>query len=180
VSAPPTTTAPRRAHARRRTGAVAGLLGVVAAAVALGACGGDAPPRRSFAALTTEAEAICADGAARAERLRADAQPGARGGAAAREIAATRAALRTQVDGFRRLRGPEATDAQVADLVRHLESADEGLAVIERAAARDDLTVDEAVRSRPAVVGRVNRASAQAADELVALGWLGCVGLGGG
>jgi len=26
----------------------------------------------------------------------------------------------------------------------------------------------------------VNRASAQAADELVALGWLGCVGLGGG
>jgi hypothetical protein len=152
----------------------------VVAAVALAACGGDERPRRSLPALTAAAEAICADGAARAERLRADAQPGARGATAAREIAVTRAALRTQIGGFRRLRGPEATDAPIADLVRYLESADAGLAVIERAAARDDLTVDEAVRSRPAVVGRVNRASAQAADQLVALGWLGCVVLPGG
>lgn len=175
MSAP---TAPVRSPCARahRTGAVALLL----AAVVLAACGDDAPPRRSLPALTAEAEAICADGAARAERLRADARPGARGPDAAREIGATRATLRTQIEGFGRLRGPEATDAQIADLVGYLEAADAGLAVLQRVAASGDRTVDEAIGARPAVVGRVNRASAQAADALVALGWLGCVGLAAG
>jgi hypothetical protein len=153
---------------------------LVLVATTLTACGGDPGPRRSLASLTAAAEAVCADGAARAERLRTGAQPGARGKAAAREIAATRSALRTQLDGFGRLRGPEATDDQISALVRHLETADAGLAALQRAAASGDLTVDEAIRARPAVVGRVNRASAQAADVLVALGWLGCVGLAAG
>ena len=45
------------------------------------------------------------------------------------------------------------------------------------AAADDDLTVDEAIQANADVVQQVNRSSAQGKDDLVALGWLTCVGI---
>ena len=63
--------------------------------------------------------------------------------------------------------------------MRHLRAAAGGLEALRDAAVDDDLTVDEAVRANPEVVERVNRSSAQAADDLVALDWLTCIGIAG-
>ena len=65
----------------------------------------------------------------------------------------------------------------LAALLGHLRAAADGLETLRDAAADDDLTVDEAIRANPDVVEQVNRSSAQSKDDLVALGWLTCVGV---
>jgi len=153
------------------------VLAAVVGASVLSACGGGSADRLSRRALTREAERICAAGQAEADRLRAEAQADARGADAATEIDATLEALDTQIQGFEDLRGPAGTDDALATLVRHLRAAAAGLGELRDVAVADDLTVDEAIRSNPDIVEAVNRSSAQAADDLVALGWLTCVGV---
>ena len=128
---------------------------------------------------TRAAEKICADGKKESDRLRAEAKPGARGEAAAQEIDATLESLETQIEGFEDLRGPTATDDAIAALVRHLRAAAAGLEQLSEVAVDDDLTIDETVRANPEIVEQVNRSGAQAADDLVGLDWLTCVGVVG-
>jgi len=150
---------------------------VVGATLLPGCGGGGDDARRSKAALAREAEAVCAEGTKESDRLRAEAQPGARGEAAGKEIDATRAALEAQIEGFADLRGPESTDDDIAALLRHLRAAAAGLAELRAAAVDGDLTVDEAIAANPELVQRINRSGAQAADDLVALDWLTCIGV---
>jgi len=156
---------------------LAAAAATVVAGGLLAGCGGGGPDRVSARALTRQAEAVCADGQKEADRLRNQAEPGAHGEAAAKEIDATRAVLETQIRGFEDLRGPKSTDADLDALLGHLRAAADGLQTLRDAAAADDLTVDEAIRANPDVVTRVNLSSAQAKDDLVALGWLTCVGV---
>jgi len=153
----------------------AGLLG----GVLLAGCGGgdDGGERLSRAALTREAEAVCDAGTKESDRLRADARPGARGEDAGKEIDATRAALEAQIDGFADLRGPASTDDDIAALLRHLRAASAGLERLRELAVDGDLTVVETIAANPDLVQRINRSSAQAADDLVALDWLTCIGV---
>ncbi len=162
----------RNARAVLATGAATGVAGGL-----LIGCGGGQPDRVSARALARQAEAVCADGQKEADRLRNQADPGARGEAAAKEIDATRAVLDTQIQGFEDLRGPKSTDADIDALLGHLRAAADGLETLRAAAADDDLTVEEAIRANPDVVAQVNLASAQSKDDLVALGWLTCVGV---
>jgi hypothetical protein len=161
-------------HARAVLAAVATT---VIAGGLLAGCGGGEPDRVSARALARQGEAVCADGQKEADRLRNQADPGAHGEAAAKEIDATRAVLETQIQGFEDLRGPESTDADLDALVRHYRAAADGLETLRDAAADDDLTVDEAIQANADVVQQVNRSSAQGKDDLVALGWLTCVGI---
>lgn len=154
------------------------LAGVLLAGVLLAACGGGGTDRLSRAALADRAEAVCRAGQEEADRLRAEAEPGARGQQAAKEIDATLEALDTQIEGFEGLRGPERTDDDVRALVRHLRAAAAGVERLREVVIEDDLTVDEAIRANTDVVDEVNRASARAADDLLALGWLACAGVG--
>jgi hypothetical protein len=157
------------------------LVGTLLGTAVLSACGGgDDAERLSADALTRRAESICAAGKREADRLRRRAEIGARGEAAAEEIDATLEALGTQIDGFEGLRGPATTDDRRTALVRHLRAAADGLAELRQTVIDDDLTVDEAIAARPGLVRRVNRSSAQAADDLVALDWLSCIGVAGG
>ncbi|MFM8302960.1 MAG: hypothetical protein ACKOA9_01480 [Actinomycetota bacterium] len=153
---------------------------VVTVAGLLAGCGGGGSARLSADALDRRARAVCAAGQEEADRLRSEAAPGARGEAAAREIDATREVLESQIRGFAGLRGPASTDEDLDRLVGHLRAAAAGLATLRDVAAARDLTVDETIRARGDVVEQVNRSSAQAADDLVALGWLTCIGLTGG
>ncbi len=146
----------------------------------LSACGGGGEPDRvSRTAMVREADRVCTAGLRAADRLRAGAEPGARGEAAAGEIDASLEVLNRQIDAFADLRGPVATDAAREDAVRNLRAAADGLEALRKAAVEDDLTVDGAVRANPAVVGRVNRASAKASDALAELGFLTCIGFAG-
>lgn len=155
------------------------MLAVGAGGLLTGCGGGGSTERLSGAAVDREAARICAAGQKEADRLRGEAVPGAHGEAAAKEIDATIEALDTQIEGFADLRGPAATDDDVAALVRHLRAAAAGLTRLREAAVADDLTVDEAVQANPKVVRQVNRSSAQAADDLVALDWLTCIAAAG-
>lgn len=162
---------------RRARAVLAAVAATVVGGGLLAGCGGGEPDRVSARALARQAEAVCADGQKEADRLREQSAPGARGEAAAKEIDATRAVLDTQIDGFEDLRGPESTDADLEALLDHLRAAADGLETLRDAAADDDLTVDEAIRANPDVVTQINRSSAQSKDDLVALGWLTCVGV---
>lgn len=152
---------------------------MLAGGLLTGCGGGSEPDRVSARALTREAEQICAAGKEESDRLRSRAVPGAHGEAAGTEIDATLEALDTQIEGFAALRGPAATDVHLEALVRHLRAAATGLEQLRDAAVAGDLTVDEAVQADPALVRRVNRSSAQASDDLVALGWPSCIGVAG-
>lgn len=155
-----------------------GLVGLLLGTVLVSGCGGgDDGERLSADALTRRARAICVAGKREADRLRREAAIGARGEDAAEEIDATLEALDTQIEGFADLRGPAATDDRIAALVRHLRAASEGLEELRDTVVDDDLTIDEAVARRQGLVQRINRSSAQAADELVALDWLDCIGI---
>ena len=157
--------------------AAATLAVLVGGAVLTGCGGGSEPARLSSAALLRRADAICAEGKKESDRLRAEAVVGARGEAAATEIDATLEALEVQIDGFEDLRGPAATDADLTVLVEQLREAASGLEQLREAAIDDDLTVDEAIDANPEVVEQVNRASLEAAEALVALEFVTCVGL---
>jgi len=161
----------------RSTTAAAALAVVVAGAVLAGCGGGSEPERLSSAALLRRADGICAEGKRESDRLRGQAVIGARGEAAATEIDATLEALEVQIDGFEDLRGPRSTDADLSALVSQLREAADGLEQLREAAVDDDLTVDEAIDANPDVVEQVNRASLRAAESLVALQFVTCVGL---
>lgn len=161
----------------RKAGSTVGV--AVLAATLLVGCGGSAPERLSAEALDRRAQAVCAAGQKDADRLRRQAAPGARGDDAAREIDATRSVLESQIRAFEELRGPRSTDDDLERLVRHLRAAAAGLQRLRRAAA-DGLSIDETIQANGPIVERVNRSSAQAADDLVALGWLTCVGVATG
>lgn len=150
--------------------------GAVALLLVLAACGGGDTPRLSRAEMVRRADALCADLLADADRLRARADPGARGDAAADEIDDTVEVLRRQIDAFDDLRGPPSTDAARERVVGQLRIAADALDELSDKAEADDLTVDEAIRANAGLVGRVNRASARASDALVELGFLTCVG----
>lgn len=164
---------------RSRATVAALLVAVVLTGVLEGCGGGDEPERLSRAALVDRVESVCAEGKREADRLRAQAEPGRRGEGAAAEVDATLEALNTQIDAFADLRGPASTDAPLARLVDQLRIAADGVEELREAVLDDDLTVDEALQQNPAVVERVNLASAEAADLLVDLGFLSCVGVAG-
>lgn len=142
-------------------------------------CGGGAPERLSRADMVRQAERVCARGLEQAERLRAAAQPGARGAAAAAEVDAVLEALAVQIEGFADLRGPESTDATRTRAVDQLEVASDLLEDLRDEIVARDLTVNEAIQRKQELVGRINRASARANDALVDLGFLSCVGVTG-
>ena len=154
------------------------LVAVLLASVVLAGCGGGGGGERlSKAAVTKRAEAVCAEGKKESDRLREQAQIGARGEAAGEEIDATRAALEAQIDGFADLRGPASTDDDIAALLKHLRAASAGLEDLKAAAVDGNLTVDDAISANPELIQQINRSGAQAADDLVALGWLTCIGV---
>lgn len=150
--------------------------GAVALLLVLTACGGGDSTRLSRVEMVRRADALCADLLADADRLRARADPGARGDAASDEIDDTVEVLRRQIDAFDDLRGPPSTDAARERVVAQLRIAADALDELSDRAEADDLTVDEAIRANAGLIGRVNRASARASDALVDLGFLTCVG----
>lgn len=123
------------------------------------------------------ADALCAKGLRDADRLRADAQPGARGAAAAAEVDATLKVLDVQVDGIEDLRGPERTDAARERAVAQLRLAAELIERLRDRIVARDLTINEAIQASPALVQRINRASARATDALADLRFFTCIGV---
>jgi len=153
--------------------AVVGVGSTAGGVGAAGAAGSD--PRLTRAGLIARADAVCAKGYAAAERLRASSHPTARGKAAARQIDATLVVLDRQIAAFADLRGPRDTDRLLARTVSALRTASSGLRDLRSATIRDGSSVDGAVAAHPALVRRINAASTTAADDLVRLGFLGCV-----
>ena len=132
-------------------------------------------PRLTRAELLAQADAVCAEGYADAEALRAAADPTATGKAAARQIDATLAVLDRQVAAFATLRGPKDTDRLLARTVAELRRAAAGLRDLRSVVVAERATVDGAIRTRPGLVARINAASTQAGEDLVRLGFLGCI-----
>lgn len=163
-----------------RTRGAAGLAVLVLALVVAGPAGavvsGARPePRLDRAELLAEADAVCADGFADAEALRAANDPTATGKAAARQIDATLVVLDRQVTAFSELRGPKETDRLLARTVAELRRAASGLRDLRSAVLAERSTVDGVIRTHPGLVARINAASTKAGDDLVRLGFLGCV-----
>ena len=131
--------------------------------------------RLTEAELLAAADTVCAKGYADAEALRAANDPTATGKAAARQIDAALVVLDEQVRAFAKLRGPRRTDRLLERTVTELRRAAAGLRDLRGAIVAERETVDGAIRTHPALVARINSASTKASDDLVRLGFLGCV-----
>lgn len=161
----------------RPTRRTAGLVGLVLMVAAGPATVADArvEPRLTRAELLAEADAVCAAGFAEAEALRAATDPTATGRAAARQVDAALVVLDEQVSAFAALRGPKDTDRLLTRTVARLRRAATGLRDLREVIVADRSTVDGAIRSHPGLVARINAASTKASEDLVRLGFLGCV-----
>jgi len=156
------------------------LIATVVSGGLLAGCGTSEPDRVSKAAMVRKADKVCTAGLRDADRLRAQAKPGASGKAAGAEIDASIEVLQRQIDAFADLRGPASTDAAREQAVSQLGLARDGLERLRAAAVDHGLTVDAAIQANPGVVQQVNRASAKASDALGELGFLTCIGVASG
>ena len=153
------------------------MLAVVLLMSTFDVAGAAKSPRSTREEMVAQANAVCAQGLQEAEALRTTADPTARGAAAAAEVDATLASLNRQVTGLAKLRGPASTDAGIKTVVRQLRAAAAGLRQLQRVIVRNDSTINDAVRSSPSLVRRINLSTARANDALRKLGFLGCIGL---
>jgi hypothetical protein len=131
--------------------------------------------RLSGAELVERADAICDVGRRDGRDLNRRVDPASKGAPLIQYLDASIALLRRQVDDLAALRGPVGRDATLRRAVRALRSASNGLRALRDAAEHDVQTLAEATQSNPAIVDRINGASARANVNLLRLGFDACV-----